>query len=80
MARSSWRRLDHLRLRLTIAQVVRQCRDIVRDVLEASGAGAHFLDNELQRIHRDVHMIAAHTIFDVDVASLASSAHALLKA
>ena len=27
----------------------------------------HYLDNELQRIHRDVHMIAAHTVFDVDL-------------
>ena len=58
--------LDHARLRLTIAHVVRQCRDIVRDVMEASGASVHYLDNELQRIHRDVHMIAAHTVFDVD--------------
>jgi alkylation response protein AidB-like acyl-CoA dehydrogenase len=71
--------LDHPRLRLTIAHVVRQCRDVVRDVLEASGAGAHFLDNELQRIHRDVHMIAAHTIFDVDAAGL-DFGRALLKA
>ena len=71
--------LDHPRLRLTIAHVVRQCRDVVRDVLEASGAGAHFLDNELQRVHRDVHMIAAHTIFDVDAAGL-DLGRALLKA
>jgi 3-hydroxy-9,10-secoandrosta-1,3,5(10)-triene-9,17-dione monooxygenase len=71
--------VGHLRLRLTIAHVVRQCRDVARDVLEASGAGAHFLDNELQRIHRDVHMIAAHTIFDVDAAGL-DFGRALLKA
>jgi alkylation response protein AidB-like acyl-CoA dehydrogenase len=71
--------IDQARLRLTVAHVVRQCRDIVRDVLEASGAGAHFLDNELQRIHRDVHMIAAHTVFDVEVAAL-DLGRALLKA
>ena len=65
-ARSSCRRSTRPRLRLTIAHVVRQCRDVVRDVIEASGAGAHYLDNELQRIHRDVHMIAAHTVFDID--------------
>jgi len=58
--------LDHARLRLVLAHVVRQCRDVVRDVMEASGASVHYLDNELQRIHRDVHMIAAHTVFDVD--------------
>ena len=62
--------LDHLQMRVTIAHVVRMCRDIVRDVMEASGAGAHFLDNELQRIHRDMHMISAHTVFDVDAAAL----------
>jgi 3-hydroxy-9,10-secoandrosta-1,3,5(10)-triene-9,17-dione monooxygenase len=62
--------LDHLQLRVTIAHVVRMCRDIVRDVMEASGAGAHFLDNELQRIHRDIHMISAHTVFDVEAAAL----------
>ena len=27
----------------------------------------HYLDHELQRIHRDVHMICAHTVFDVDL-------------
>jgi alkylation response protein AidB-like acyl-CoA dehydrogenase len=70
---------EHARLRLTLAHVVRQCRDVVRDVLEASGAGAHFLDNELQRIHRDVHMIAAHTVFDVDAVAL-ELGRALLKA
>ena len=62
--------LDHLKMGVTIAHVVRMCRDIVRDVMEASGAGAHFLDNELQRIHRDMHMISAHTIFDVDAAAI----------
>ena len=53
--------------RLAIAHIVRRCRDIVRSVLESSGASAHFLDNELQRIQRDVHMISAHTVFDVDL-------------
>ena len=57
---------DHSRLRLVIAHIVRMCRDVVRDVMEASGAGAHLLDNELQRIHRDMHMMSAHTVFDVD--------------
>jgi hypothetical protein len=39
----------------------------VREILASSGASVHYLDNELQRIHRDVHMIAAHTVFDVDL-------------
>jgi len=53
--------------RLAIAHIVRRCRDVVRDILASSGASVHYLDNELQRIHRDVHMICAHTVFDVDL-------------
>lgn len=59
--------LSQQELRLAIAHVVRQCRDIVREVLQASGASAHYLDSELQRIHRDVHMMCAHTVFDIDL-------------
>jgi alkylation response protein AidB-like acyl-CoA dehydrogenase len=56
-----------LQMRLAIAHMVRGCRDIVRDILGASGASAHYLDHELQRIHRDIHMMCAHTVFDVDL-------------
>jgi alkylation response protein AidB-like acyl-CoA dehydrogenase len=59
--------LAQLRLRLAIAHVVRRCRDVIRDVLASSGASAHYLDHELQRLHRDIHMICAHTVFDVDL-------------
>lgn len=59
--------LDQQQLRLALAHVVRRARDVVREVLASSGASAHYLDHELQRIHRDVHMIAAHTVFDVDL-------------
>lgn len=59
--------LQQQQLRLAIAHIVRQCRDIVRDVMGSSGASAHYLDNELQRLHRDVHMICAHTVFDIDL-------------
>lgn len=65
-------------LRLHIAHVVKRCRNVIRDILEASGASAHFLDDELQRLHRDVHMIAAHTIFDLDAAG-EHLGHELLK-
>jgi alkylation response protein AidB-like acyl-CoA dehydrogenase len=61
--------VDRARLRLHAAVVVRECRDIVRDVVEASGASSHLLANPLQRIHRDVHTLAGHMVFDVDVAS-----------
>ncbi|MGE4608143.1 MAG: acyl-CoA dehydrogenase family protein [Myxococcota bacterium] len=65
-------------LRLQIALVVRNCRNVIRDILEASGASAHFQDHELQRIHRDIHMMGAHTIFDLDAAG-EHYGHVLLK-
>jgi hypothetical protein len=27
----------------------------------------HYLDHELQRLHRDIYMISAHSVFDVDL-------------
>jgi hypothetical protein len=58
---------EQLQLRLGIAHLVRRSRDVVREVLASSGASVHYLDHELQRIHRDVHMMAAHTVFDIDL-------------
>ena len=60
-------RLDQIQLRLTIAHVVRDCRTVVRNVMEGSGASVHYLDHELQRISRDVQMMGAHTVFDLDL-------------
>ena len=54
-------------LRLAIAHVVRRCRDVIREILASSGASVHYLDHELQRLQRDIHMICAHTVFDVDL-------------
>jgi len=59
--------LGQQQLRLAIAHVVRQCRDAIREIVSSSGASAHYLDNELQRLHRDIHMISAHTVFDIDL-------------
>jgi alkylation response protein AidB-like acyl-CoA dehydrogenase len=59
--------MDQVQMRLTIAHVVRDCRNVVRHVMEGSGASVHFLDRELQRIHRDVQMMGAHTVFDLDL-------------
>ena len=56
-----------MQLRLAHRARRRTCRDIVRDDHGVSGASVHYLDNELQRIHRDVHMMCAHTVFDVDL-------------
>jgi 3-hydroxy-9,10-secoandrosta-1,3,5(10)-triene-9,17-dione monooxygenase len=54
-------------MRLTIAHVVGDCRKVVRDVMEGSGASVHYLDHELSRISRDVQMMGAHTVFDLDL-------------
>lgn len=52
--------------RLAAAHIVRESRGVIADLLEASGAGAHFLDNPLQRAKRDVDVISGHVIFDYD--------------
>jgi alkylation response protein AidB-like acyl-CoA dehydrogenase len=59
--------LAQQQLRLALAHVVRRCRDVIREILASSGASVHYLDHELQRLHRDIHMICAHTVFDVDL-------------
>jgi 3-hydroxy-9,10-secoandrosta-1,3,5(10)-triene-9,17-dione monooxygenase len=58
---------ERARHRLLMNQAVRMARDAVRDLFEHSGANAHRLDEPLQRIHRDIHTIAAHAVFDMDV-------------
>jgi alkylation response protein AidB-like acyl-CoA dehydrogenase len=60
--------VERARLRLAIAHVVAQARDIVRDAAEASGATAQLSNHPLQRFHRDVHTGSSHTIFDLDAA------------
>ncbi|OBJ83494.1 acyl-CoA dehydrogenase [Mycobacterium gordonae] len=52
--------------RLAAAHIVKESRSVIADLLEASGAGAHFLDNPLQRAKRDVDVISGHVIFDYD--------------
>jgi alkylation response protein AidB-like acyl-CoA dehydrogenase len=61
--------IERAKLRVQIGTIVREARDIVRDVVEASGAHAHFLDNPLQRIQRDLHTAVCHTVFDLDVSA-----------
>lgn len=58
---------ERIALRVRIGDVVRKSRDVIRDVVEASGAHAHFLDNPLQRMLRDVHTGSCHTVFDLDI-------------
>ena len=61
--------LERARLRVDIGHLVRRARNVVRDVVEACGASAHFLDNPLQRILRDLNTASCHTVFDLDVST-----------
>lgn len=52
--------------RLAAAHIVHESRSVIARLLGASGAGAHFLDHPLQRIKRDVDVLAGHVVFDYD--------------
>jgi 3-hydroxy-9,10-secoandrosta-1,3,5(10)-triene-9,17-dione monooxygenase len=53
--------------RLAAAHTVHECRAIIADLLEASGASAQFLSNPLQRAKRDVDIASGHVVFDYDM-------------
>lgn len=61
--------MDRAELRVRIGHVVRESRNIVRDVLEESGAHAHNLSNPLQRAMRDLETLSCHTVFDLDIST-----------
>ncbi|ADU00454.1 acyl-CoA dehydrogenase family protein [Mycolicibacterium gilvum] len=52
--------------RLAAAHIVHESRAVIAELLGASGASAHFLGNPLQRVKRDVDVIAGHVVFDYD--------------
>ena len=60
--------------RAAAAHTVHESRAIIADLLEASGASAHFLDNPLQRAKRDVDIAAGHVVFDYDLSRELSGA------
>lgn len=60
--------------RAAAAHIVHESRSVIADLLEASGASVHFVDNPLQRIKRDVDIICGHVVFDYDVARELSGA------
>lgn len=60
---------ERAEFRVRLGHVVREARDIVRDVVEASGASAHHLDNPIQQAMRDLETASGHTVFDLDVAT-----------
>lgn len=53
--------------RLMVAHVVRECRNVIRDLMDASGASAHLSHHPMQRIARDVNTLSCHTVFDIDL-------------
>jgi 3-hydroxy-9,10-secoandrosta-1,3,5(10)-triene-9,17-dione monooxygenase len=60
-------RLVRANARLAAAHTVHECRAIIADLLEASGASAQFLSNPLQRAKRDVDIASGHVVFDYDI-------------
>ena len=54
------------RLRMSAARAVELCRTTVASLGEAAGSRAHFEDNPLQRMRRDLDTLASHVIFDMD--------------
>ena len=61
--------LERAELRVRIGHVVREARNIVREVVEASGAHAHNLSNPLGRALRDLETLSCHTVFDLDIST-----------
>jgi len=59
-------RLVRAEARLAAAHIVHESAAVIGDLVEASGASAHFLANPLQRIKRDVDVICGHVVFDYD--------------
>ena len=59
-------RTHRAQARLAAAHIVRESKDVIALLLNASGASAHFLDNPLQRAKRDVDVLSGHVIFDYD--------------
>ena len=58
---------ERSRLRLQVAHAVQSCREVVQNLMKASGAGAHIKPHPMQRILRDINMLSCHTVFDMDI-------------
>ena len=57
---------DRARWATQLAMAVHQCKQIIQNVVEASGAHAHFQDSPLQRAQRDINTLSCHYVFDLD--------------
>ena len=61
--------VERAELRVRIGHVVRESRNIVREVVEVSGAHAHNISNPVGRALRDLETLSCHTVFDLDIAT-----------
>ncbi|MNE14250.1 p-hydroxyphenylacetate 3-hydroxylase, oxygenase component [compost metagenome] len=69
-ALSDEEQLPHrLRLRAQIAYAVSQCLEAVRTCCDSSGSGIYAMDNPMQRILRDIEVMASHIVYDMDVST-----------
>lgn len=60
---------NRISLRLQVAYAMDLCRAAIRLICEASGSGAHFIDNPLQRALRDINVMSSHVVYDLDAAT-----------
>ena len=58
---------ERARMRLQVAAAVHMCRDVVQNLMKASGASAHMRTQPMQRVLRDINTLSCHTVFDMDV-------------
>jgi hypothetical protein len=60
---------DRANVRLWLPHAINVARHSVAEIASHSGASSHFLDDPLQRAHRDINTLAGHIVFDYDRAA-----------
>ncbi|GAS86738.1 acyl-CoA dehydrogenase [Mycolicibacterium brisbanense] len=63
--------------RLAAAHIVAESRAVIAELLGAGGASIHFLSSPMQRLKRDVDVLAGHVVFDYDTSRELAGALAL---
>jgi alkylation response protein AidB-like acyl-CoA dehydrogenase len=61
--------IERIRLRAQVAYAVGLCRDAITVLCDCAGSSLHFLSNPMQRLRRDVEVMASHIVYDFDQAS-----------
>ncbi len=64
--RNSSTRLDRTRWATQLAYAVSECKAAVSYIGEVAGASGHFQSSALGRAQRDINVVAAHIVFDLD--------------